>query len=67
MKLINPSKLIEEINKLCKIDGQGYVQRGGLNDVIITQSYLIKAIEASTVTYPYLNDTGVNIKNQNGW
>ncbi len=73
MKLINPSKLIEELNKgllktecnvygerLHKYNSYDEIYEGLFNEVI-------KAIEVSIIDYPYINDTVANIHNQNGW
>ncbi len=54
MKLIKPSKLIKELNRLGEYP---YIKQYRL----ITKEDLIKVIEASIVDYPYLNDTTANI------
>lgn len=63
MKLIDPNKLIEYLsnpdNFKYKFDKSG--------EKMIMLEELIKAIQSSTKEYPYLNSTGVNIYNQNGW
>lgn len=62
MKLIDPNKLIEELNKYPK---EYPMPNNTFMTAPVMMNDLIQAIQASTKNYPYINNTEENIHNQN--